>query len=92
MGWTQKIEHADAEVLLPPPVRKQVWDGVQFVPMTLYKMFGLMSHDQRDWLYKNFGQEGTYRSGRYWEQSKGGSFIVMDEKVYTWFQLKWSNK
>lgn len=90
--WTQKIEYVEEEVTLPRPVHKQVWDGEQFVSMTLYRMFGLMSSEQRDWLNQNFGPAGTYRSGRYWDQSKGGSFVVMDEKVYTWFCLKWSNK
>jgi hypothetical protein len=55
-------------------------------------MFGLMRQEQREWLNKNFGPAGTYVSGQYWDQSKGGSLVVMDAKVYTWFCLKWSNK
>jgi hypothetical protein len=89
--WTQKIEYAE-EVTLPRPVKKQVWNGEQFVEMTLYRMFGLMSSEKRLWLNQNFGPAGTYRSGQYWDQSKGGSFVVMDEKVYVWFQMKWGNK
>jgi len=92
MGWTQPIEYIDEEVALPKPVKKQVWDGEQFVEMTLYRMFGLMRHEQREWLNQNFGPAGTYVSGQYWDQSRGGSFVVMDAKVYTWFCLKWSNK
>lgn len=87
--WTQKIEYVDAEITLPKPVQKQVWDGEQFVPMTLYRMFGLMSNEQRQWLDTNFGPRGVYKAGRYWDQSKGGSFVVMDEKIYMWFQMKW---
>ena len=81
--WTQKIEYADAEVVLPPPVKKQVWDGEQFVPMTLYKI---------NWLLDSFGHAGIYRDGRYWDYSKAGDFTVMDEKVYAWYQIKWGNR
>ena len=31
MGWTQQIEYIDVAVVLPPPVKKQVWDGEKFV-------------------------------------------------------------
>jgi hypothetical protein len=92
MGWTQVIEYADAEVTLPPPVRKQVWDGEKFVPMTLYRHKGLVSVEAADWMLKTFGPAGTYKNGSYWDFSRSGDFTVMDEKVYTWFQLKWSNK
>jgi hypothetical protein len=64
MGWTQQIEYVDVEVTLPPPVKKQVWDGEKFVEMTLYRMFGLMRQEQREWLNKNFGPAGTYVSGQ----------------------------
>ena len=36
--WTQKIEYTDAEVVLPPPVKKQVWDGERFVPTGCLKI------------------------------------------------------
>jgi hypothetical protein len=90
--WEQKIEYVDAEVVLPPPVKKQVWDGEQFVPMTLYKTKGWPGMEAENWLLKTFGHPGTYRSGRFWDYSRAGNFTVMDEKVYTWYQMKWGNK
>ena len=91
MGWNQVIEYVDAEVVLPPPVKKQVWDGEQFVPITLYKIKGWLGMAAENWLFENFGHAGTYRAGRYWKYSKAGDFTVMDEKVYVWYQMKWGN-
>jgi hypothetical protein len=92
--WTQKIEYVDAEVTTPAPVRKQVWDNKTqtFVPMTLYKRNHVLSNAETDWLRKTYGFEGMYKNGRYWDYSRAGNFIVMYEKVYTWFQMKWGNK
>lgn len=92
MGWTQQIEYIDIEVTLPPPVKKQIWDGEKFVPMTLYRTKGWPGMEAENWLLKNFGHAGTYKDGRYWEYSRAGDFTVMDEKVYTWYQMKWGNK
>jgi hypothetical protein len=92
MGWTQQIEYVDFEVSHPPPVKKQVWDGKQFVEMTLYKRNAVPNQEKLDWLYKTYGPSGMYKNGRYWDYSRAGNFIVMDEKVYTWFQTKWGNK
>lgn len=94
MGWTQTIEYVDVEVVLPPPVKKQVWDSEtqSFVPMTLYKRNHVLSNAEADWLRKTYGLDGNYKNGRYWNYSRAGNFIVMDEKVYTWFQMKWGNK
>jgi hypothetical protein len=90
--WTQKIEYADVDVVLPPPVRKQVWDGEKFVPMTLYKNKGWPGITETEWLCNTYGPAGTYKNGQYWEYSQAGNFTVMDEKVYTWYQMKWGNK
>jgi hypothetical protein len=90
--WTQKIEYVDVEVVLPKPVKKQVWDGEQFVPMTLYRLPGLMGRERYDWMVTNFGPAGTYKAGQYWDHSRAGSFVVMDEKLYMWYQMKWGNK
>lgn len=90
--WTQKIDYVDVEVVLPPPVKKQVWDGEQFVPMTLYKQQGVPRDEILIWLEKTYGQSGTYINGRFWDYSRAGNFVVMDEKVYTWYQIKWGNK
>jgi hypothetical protein len=90
--WDQKIEYVDAEVTLPPPVRKQVWDGEKFVPITLYKTKGRPGMEKENWLLKNFGHAGIYLDGKFWDYSRAGDFTVMDEKVYVWYQMKWGNK
>lgn len=90
--WTQQIEYIDVEVTLPPPVKKQVWDGEKFVPMTLYRHKGLISVEAEDWMHQTFGPAGTYKNGSYWDFSRSGDFTIMDEKVYTWYQMKWGNK
>jgi hypothetical protein len=92
--WTQKIEYVEADVVLPPPVKKQIWnpDTQAFVPMTLYKRNHVLSNEETDWLRKTYGFEGVYKNGRYWDYSRAGNFIVMDEKVFMWFEMKWRNK
>jgi len=90
--WTQKIEYVDVEVTLPPPVKKQVWDGEKFVPMTVYKQKGVPGGEKLRWLKETYGYPGTYVDGSFWDYSIAGNFTVMDEKVYTWFQMKWGNK
>ena len=98
MGWMQQapeqIRHTDVEVVLPPPVKKQVWDKdtQSFVPMTLYRRTGVPGTDKLQWLAETFGVAGTYKNGQFWDYSLAGDFIVMDEKVYTWFQMKWGNR
>lgn len=93
MGWTQQIEYTEVrDVALPPPVKKQVWDGENFVPMTLYKHRGMISKNAEDWMYDTFGRPGVYKNGRYWDFSRAGNFTLMDEKVFMWYQMKWGNK
>ena len=93
MGWTQKIEYINEdEITLPPPVKKQVWDGEKFVPMTLYKKKGVPNMEEMQWLNVTYGFPGTYKDGQYWDYSKAGDFVVMDEKVYTWYQMKWGRE
>lgn len=92
MGWTQQVEYVDVEVVLPPPVKKQVWDGEKFVPMTLYRITHAPKDYERNWLWKTYGPAGQYVNGHFWDYSQAGNFTVMDEKVYTWFQMKWGNK
>ena len=90
MGWTQQIDYTDADqVVLPPPVRKQVWNGEKFVPMTLYKHRSVPNREQESWLEKTYGLPGVYKNGSYWDYSVGGNFTVMDEQVYLWFTMKW---
>lgn len=92
MGWTQVIEYVDAEVTLPPPVKKQVWDGEKFVPMTVYKMSRMVNDQERNWLWRTYGPAGRYVNGHFWDYSVTGNFTIMDEKIHTWFQMKWGNK
>lgn len=93
MGWTQQIEYIEVnDVVLPPPVKKQVWDGENFVPMTLYRHKRLINANEEDWMYKTFGPPGVYKNGRFWDFSRAGDFTLMDEKVYVWYQMKWGNK
>ena len=92
MGWTQQIDLVDVDqVVLPPPVRKQVWDGVKFVPMTLYRHLPVATQ-QIEWLQQNYGRPGTYINGQYWDYTKSGNYLMMDEQVYTWFKMKWGTK
>ena len=98
MGWMQQapeqITYTEVEVVLPPPVKKQVWDREtqSFVPMTLYRCTGVPTLDKLNWLSNTFGVEGTYKNGQFWDYSLAGNFMVMDEKVYTWYQMKWGGK
>jgi len=92
MGWNQVIEHEEVQVTLPPPVHKRVWDGREFVSMTLYRTKGIPDLIQMQWMVETFGVAGTYENGRYWDMSRAGDFTVMDEKVYVWYQMKWGKK
>lgn len=85
----EQIEFIDAtnEVTLPAPVKKQVWDGEKFVPVMMYRHIGVPTKEQQEWLETSFGK----RNNR-WGFSITGGWIMMDEQVYTWFQLKWGNK
>ena len=92
MGWTQQIDYAPADAVVPPPpVKKQVWDGIKFVPMTLYRQPGCAS-EHIDWLRTTYGHPGIYVNGRYWDYTRSGNYIMMDQQVYTWFQMKWGTK
>ena len=85
--WEQPIEYEYSVKTPRPPVKKQIWNGKQFVPATLYKHSGSLSDKQKIWLFDNFGARGPR-----WNYSLTGNFWVMDEQVYAWFQIKWGNK
>jgi len=88
MGWTTQIEYVELEVFDGAvPVKKQIWDGKGFVPVTMYRRNGTLSDPQKLWLVEQFGKRGPR-----WDYSLTGNFFVMDEQVYAWFQLKWGNK
>lgn len=90
--FQQVIEYVDAEVTLPPPVKKQVWDGEKFVPMTLYRQSRVPGGEILLWLEKIYGRPGTYINGRFWDYNRSADYIIMDELVYTWYQMKWGSK
>ena len=60
MGWDQKIEYVDAVEVPRPPVKKQIWDGKQFVPMTLWRTSKKLTYDQIDWLRATYGACDVY--------------------------------
>ena len=89
MGWNYKIDYEDYAVEVAPvrPIKKQIWDGQQFVEVTMNRHNGILTDEQKTWLLNSFGSRGTR-----WDYSLTGNFWVMDEQVYAWFQMKWSNK
>jgi len=88
-----KVEFLDERDAVPrPPVKKQVWNGERFVPITIYKIKGFVGVVQENWLQKTFGHPGTYRDGTYWDYNRAGDFTLMDEKVYMFYKLKWGSK
>jgi hypothetical protein len=92
MGWTQQVEYQEVEVTLPPPISKKIWNGTEFVTVTLYRKLGNLKQEHQDWLIQNFGRPSEYIAGRYWDTSRSGLFTVMDEQVYMWFQMKWGKQ
>ncbi len=88
MGWTSQIEYVDVEIFEGAvPVKKQIWNGKEFVPVTMYRRNGVLNDEKKTWLFEQFGARGPR-----WDYSITGNLFVMDEQVYTWFQLKWGNK
>lgn len=92
MGWTQLVDYVEVTPAAPAPVKKQVWDGEKFVPITLHRHLHIPRGEILLWLEKTYGQPGVYINGRFWDISRAGNYIVMDEKVYAWYQMKWGNK
>lgn len=94
--WTQKIEYEEevVEVVSWTTVKKQMWDADTngFVLVTLYRKKGLMSSAAEDWMIKTFGPRGIYKKNKFWNFSRAGNLIIMDEKVYMWYQMKWNNQ
>ena len=85
-----KIEYIDQEIVLPPPIKKQIWNGTEFVPFLMYRRKGVPSDQQREWLCNTYGQCGVYEYGRFWDYSVGGDFTQMDDKVYMFYSIKWA--
>ena len=53
------IEYIDAVAIARPPVQKQMWEGVKFVPVMVYRTPSKLSQDQESWLQKIYGAEGA---------------------------------
>jgi hypothetical protein len=45
-----------------------------------------------NWLLTSFGHAGIHQDATYWDYSSAGDFMLMDEKVYVWYQMKWGNR
>jgi hypothetical protein len=92
--WEQKIEYVEAESVPPPLVKKQIWDSgkQEFVSVKMYRFQGVLNPGKLDWLRATYGQPGVYENGKFWDYSTAAGFTVMDEQVYTWYQMKWGNK
>jgi len=82
-----KYEYIDATPAGHITTKKQVWNGEKFVARIQHRLPGRLNEDHRAWLHETFGEKGIR-----WNQSDSGNFIIMDEQVYAWFQLKWGNK
>jgi len=87
------IEYIDEQdVVVPrPPVKKQIWNGTEFVQMYLYRSDGNFKNEVYQWLRDTYGPPGKFVDGHYWDRGCG-KFTVMDEKVYMFYKLKWSGQ
>ena len=84
-------------------VKKQIWDGDKFIPAYVCEVPGNYLQIEK-WLTDTIGPPDQHGHNQYWAYYNGGRIIsggravglsplmVMDEKVYTWYQMKWSNK
>jgi hypothetical protein len=85
-------------------VKKQIWDGETFVSAVLCEIPGQQLTQVEKWLTNTFGPPNQHGHNQYWGYYNGGRIIsggratgltplvVMDEKVYTWYQMKWGNR
>ena len=88
--FAPQIEYIDErDIVLPPPVRKQIWNGTEFVLFKLYRRHDVPSVQESEWLWKTYGGPGVWEYGRCWNFSNSGNFTVMDDKVYIFFTMKW---
>lgn len=87
MGWMEQSEYLEIEVAPTARVKKQIWDGEKFVSVTQYRVTGVLSDAQKDWLVRTFGQKGAK-----WNFTDSGRFYLMDDQVYMMFNLKWKSK
>jgi hypothetical protein len=83
------VEYIEIQKPVVQRVRKQMWDGNQWVETVNYRIPQLVSSQERDWLYATFGGQNIHRLGQYWCYSRSGDYTVMDEQVYMMYTLKW---
>jgi hypothetical protein len=90
---TPTVEFIDErDIVLPPPVKKLIWNGTEFVPFLLYRRKGVPSNAQLEWLWHTYGRPGVYKYGRHWDYSDSGDITYMDDKVYMFYTMKWGAK
>ena len=84
-----KVEFLDERDAVPrPPVKKQIWNGTEFVTTYLH-IDGNLKDEVYAWLEKTYGPPGKFADGCYWNRLHG-KFTLMDEKVYMFYKLKWT--
>ena len=87
---TPAVEFIDEQdIVLPPPVRKQIWNGTEFVPFLLYRRKGAPDNERREWLWNTYGGPGVYKYGSHWDYSDIFDVTYMDDKVYMFYTMKW---
>ena len=90
---TPEVEFIDEQdIVLPPPVHKQIWDGNKFITFLLYRRKGLPDYQQIEWLQNTYGRPGVYEYGSHWDYSDSGDVTYMDDKVYMFYTMKWGAK
>jgi len=90
---TPTVEFVDKQdIVLPPPVKKLIWNGTEFVPFLLYRRKGTFSPQQQEWLWNTYGKPGAYKYVCHWDYLKSGDVTYMDDKVYMFYTMKWGAK
>lgn len=83
------IDEPESKIRL---TQKQFWDGNTWIPCKIYRLKISLSQNQESWMNEQFGRPNVSLPGRYWANSRAGGFVVMEERVYTWFAMKWLTK
>jgi len=87
-----RIEFLDERDAVPSRrVKKQIWNGTEFVTMHLHRLEGRLGDEAYSWLEKTYGQPGQAVNGCYWAKV-WNKYTVMDEKVYMFYKLKWTEQ
>jgi hypothetical protein len=87
-----QVEYLDERDAVPrAPVKKQIWNGTEFVTIYQHRLERRLSDEVYEWLKKTYGPPGQFVNGCYWT-SEWGKYTVMDEKVYMFYKLKWGSR